>query len=102
MSEGAEECQSSAESVVFGGGAWHPDVRREELHGAPNASGVGFGHIYRVTTIMFRSRTDIPAIDTMGCPGAGLVWCSRQHNFCAEGGKGGAIKIERAVEVFLC
>ena len=61
-----EEGQSSAESVVFGGGAGHPDVGGEEFHGAADSSGMCFGYIYCVTTIMFWGRSDIPAVDSVG------------------------------------
>ena len=98
--KGGNEIKGSTDSSIGRRVFGHGHLGWQELDGATDASTKCPGDIDGVAPVVLGCISDVPAIDSMGCPACTLLWCFVQDDLGTQGGEGGPIEIKGAVEVF--
>jgi hypothetical protein len=71
----------------------------EKIDGVGNSFGGGFGHIRAVTAIVVGGAIEIPAVNTISCPGATSGGGFMDENASAWRGERGYIEVKGTVEL---
>ena len=74
VQKGMGEVTGGFHDSIARGSFWHRTLVRGKLDGLGCAFGTGLWNVEPVALVVFGSRTDVPAVYTMRCPGAAIGW----------------------------
>jgi hypothetical protein len=81
---------------------WHLDVRWKELYGVCDAFMPCFGAVEFVAPVVLWCWSDVPAINTMWCPGLAHTGLLMDDDSCSRGRKWCFVEIKSTIELRVC
>ncbi len=98
MLQSKDEVAGGGGGGVSGRQGGHGEIVGKKFHGAANAFLPSFRNVSSVAAVVFRSGTNIPSVNAMGCPRFSLGWVFVDNDFGAGRRKRGSVVVESPIE----